>query len=48
MAKSIKCKVIVHGIRREIDWGEFPSITKAKESLRYWSRPYTIKRLTDI
>jgi len=45
MGKPIKCRVKVHGLRREIDWGEFPSIAEAKRALRYWRRPYTIIKL---
>lgn len=44
---AIKCKVVVHGARREINWGEFPSIAEAKRSLRYWERPYTITKLVE-
>lgn len=45
MAKKIPCKVIVHGIRKQTDWGEFESIAEAKRSLQYWERPYTIIKL---
>jgi hypothetical protein len=44
--KPIKCRLIFHGIRREIDMGEFESISKAKQYVREcWERPYTIKRI---
>jgi hypothetical protein len=43
MAKSKKCKLRLHGIRREILTGEFPSITEAKAWVKEcWDRPYTI------
>lgn len=42
MAKKQKCKVIVHGRRREINWGEYESIAEAKRGLKYWDRPYAI------
>jgi hypothetical protein len=44
MAKSKKCRLIFHGIRREIDMGIFDSISAAKKYVREcWDRPYTIK-----
>jgi hypothetical protein len=44
MAKAKKCRLIFHGIRREIDMGVFDSIASAKKYVREcWSRPYTIK-----
>lgn len=44
--KKIKCKIRLHGIRREILTGEFDSIAAAKKWLREcWSRPYTIVKL---
>lgn len=46
MAKAKKCRLIFHGIRREIDMGEFDSIAAAKKYVREcWSRPYTIKAI---
>lgn len=41
--KSCKCKIRLHGIRREILTGKFESIAAAKRWLDLcWSRPYTI------
>lgn len=38
-----KCKLILHGLWREIDGGEFESITAAKRWIKNcWTRPYTI------
>ena len=49
MAKSIKCVVRLHGIRREILTEPFPSIKAAKDWLRLcWCRPYTIVRLNTM
>jgi hypothetical protein len=44
--KAQKCKIRLHGIRREILTGEFPSISAAKKWIRdCWERPYTIVRI---
>jgi hypothetical protein len=44
MAKSKKCRLIFHGMMREIDMGIFDSISAAKKYVREcWDRPYTIK-----
>ena len=44
--RPIRCKLIFHGIRREIDMGIFESISKAKQYVSEgWDRPYTIIRL---
>lgn len=44
MAKSKKCQLIFHGIRREINMGMFQSISDAKKYVsECWDRPYTIK-----
>lgn len=41
--KPIKCRLIFHGVRREIDMGVFPSISAAKKYVREcWDRPYSI------
>jgi len=46
--KPIKCRLRLHGIRREIDGGEFPSISAAKKWVQNcWYRPYTIVRLSE-
>jgi len=46
MAKAVKCKLRLHGIRREILTGDFQSITAAKKWVELcWHRPYTIVRL---
>jgi hypothetical protein len=45
MAKKKKCVVILHGIRREISAGSFESIKEAKEFVKNWDRPYTIKTI---
>jgi len=43
MAKAKKCRLIFHGIRREIDMGIFNSISDAKQYVREcWNRPYSI------
>lgn len=43
---KIKCKLILHGMYREIDGGTFNSITDAKKWIRScWDRPYTIIKL---
>lgn len=42
--KAQKCRLIFHGVRREIDMGEFESISAARKYVREcWDRPYTIK-----
>ena len=44
MGKAIKCKVRLHGIRKETII-EFDSVSKAKQWLKdCWHRPYTIVR----
>ena len=41
--KAQKCRLILHGTCREIDIGEFKSISAAKKYVQEcWSRPYTI------
>ena len=47
--KKIKCKLILHGIVREIDMGEFESISAAKKYVyKCWNRPYSIIRLINV
>ena len=47
--KKIKCRIILHGVYREIDGGVFDSITDAKKWIRRcWDRPYTIIKLKQI
>ncbi len=44
--KTIKCRIRLHGIRREILTNEFLSISGAKKWLKIcWNRPYTIVKL---
>lgn len=44
--KPIKCRLILHGKTKEIDAGEFTSISAAKDWVKYcWKYPYTIKRI---
>ena len=44
--KKVKCKIRLHGIRKETLTGEFPSIASAKRWLKdCWIRPFTIVRL---
>lgn len=44
--KGIQCRLIIHGIRRQFDMGEFGSISKAKTYAReVINRPYTIQRV---
>jgi hypothetical protein len=46
MGNKIKCKIRLHGIRRETLTGEFDSISNAKKWIKdCWDRPYTIVRL---
>jgi len=47
--KKIKCKLIFHGSYKEIDMGEFESITALKNFTNScgWERPYTIVKLKD-
>ena len=41
-----KCKLRLHGMFKEIEWGEFPSIAAAKRYVKQcWDRPYTIIHL---
>jgi len=47
--KPIKCRLILHGVCREIDWGEFPSISAAKQYVKEcWERPYSIRPIKPI
>lgn len=49
MAKAIKCELVFHGIRREINMGEFPSKAAAKKYvMSCWDRPYTIKPINNL
>ena len=44
--KKKKCRLIFHGITREIDMGIFESISSAKKYVKdCWNRPYTIINL---
>jgi hypothetical protein len=44
--RAVKCRLIFHGARREIDMGTFESIAAAKKYVsECWDRPYTIVRL---
>ena len=44
--KAIKCKIRLHGVRKEILTSEFESISAAKEWVKNcWSIPYTIVKL---
>jgi len=44
--KKIKCNLVLHGISREINIGEFQSIAAAKKYVsECWNRPYSIKRI---
>lgn len=44
--KAQKCRLIFHGVCREIDMGEFESISAARKYVREcWDRPYTIKQI---
>lgn len=44
--KPIKCRLILHGKTKEINAGEFPSISAAKDWVKHcWKYPYTIKRI---
>ena len=46
--KAQKCRLIFHGMRREIDMGIFPSKSRAKSYAEScWDRPYTIVRIND-
>ena len=48
MAKSIKCRVRLHGVRRETLSDEFPSVAAAKRWVKsFWDRPYTIVKIKD-
>lgn len=41
--KRKKCRIRLHGIRKETLTGEFDSISAAKKWIREcWDRPYTI------
>jgi hypothetical protein len=44
---KIECKLIFHGSCKEIDMGNFESISKAKQYVKEcdWNKPYTIKRI---
>ncbi len=43
--KPIKCRLILHGSYKQIDFGEFSSKASAKKYIKDtdWKRPYTIK-----
>jgi len=44
--KAQKCKIRLHGCRREILTDEFESIASAKKWVREcWDRPYTIVKI---
>jgi hypothetical protein len=43
--KKVRCRVRIHGRRREIDWGEYDSLKEAREAVKYVKQPYTIERL---
>lgn len=44
--KAQKCKIRLHGSRKEILTGEFDSIAAAKRWIQVcWSRPYTIVKI---
>lgn len=44
--KAQKCRIRLHGMRREILTGEFDSIAEAKRWVQScWSRPYTIVKI---
>ena len=44
MAAAKKCRLIFHGSRREIDMGEFPSKSAAKQYVsECWDRPYSLR-----
>lgn len=45
--KKIKCKVRLHGQRREIIVGPFESIAQARRETRHWMGPKTIVRETE-
>ena len=47
--KAQKCKIRLHGSRREILTGEFESVSAAKKWIRdCWDRPYTIVKIKTI
>jgi len=42
----VKCRLIVHGMTREFDMGEFPSVSKAKDFARGCiDKPYSIIKI---
>lgn len=46
MGKPIKCRLLIHTRTTELDWGEFPSISKAKQYVKDCDiKVYTIKRI---
>ena len=46
--KAQKCKLRLHGSYKEIETGEFDSITAAKDWVRScWDKPYTIVKITE-
>ena len=48
MAKKVKCKILLHGIRDQRETHVFDSISEAKKWVREcWFRPYTIVRIKD-
>jgi hypothetical protein len=48
--KAIECRLIIHGQRKEIDMGLFPSKAKAKQYMQEVSnlckQPFSIKPIT--
>ena len=42
-----KCKVIVHGRRREIPFGTYDSMAEAKRGTRFINQPISIIKLED-
>ena len=49
MAKPIKCKLIFHGVCKEINIGKFNSLADTKRFIKInsWNRPYTIIKLNN-
>lgn len=44
--RKITCRLILHGACKEIDAGEFASVSEAKKWVsECWNRPYTIIKL---
>lgn len=43
--KPQKCQLVLHGYCKEINMGQFDSISKAKKYVKEcWNKPYTIKK----